>query len=132
MSKPEVEVILMRQLSGYLGLPILIVDPKGDLVYFNEAAERIIGRRFDEVGPIHLREWMTMFKPVNDEGVTLSRAEQPLFHATLEGRPSHQRSWILGLDGVRRHIEGIAFPLLGQEGRLMGAAGIFWEIEREA
>ena len=131
MSKPDVEVILMRQLSGYLGLPILIVDPKGDLVYFNEAAEQIIGRRFDETGPIHLREWMDMLKPVNDKGQPLSRAEQPLFHATQGRRPSHQRSWIQGLDGVRRHIEGIAFPLLALDGRLMGAAGIFWEIERK-
>jgi PAS domain-containing protein len=131
MSTPDVEVILMRQLSGYLGLPILIVGPNGDLVYFNEAAEPILGKRFDETGPIRLKEFMEMFKPVNEKGQPLSRAEQPLFHATMERRPSHQRSWIQGLDGVRRHIEGIAFPLLGQDGRLMGAAGIFWEIDRK-
>jgi PAS domain-containing protein len=130
MSKSDVEVILMRQLSGYLGLPIVIVDPNGDLVYFNEAAEKIIGRRFDEVGPIRQREWLTMFKPVNEEGNRLSRSEQPLFVAIEQRLPSHQRSWIEGLDGVRRHIEGIAFPLVGQHGRFVGAAGIFWEIDR--
>jgi PAS domain-containing protein len=127
MSNPDLEMILMRQLASHLALPILIVDPNGDLLYFNEAAEPILGRRFDETGTIRRGEWTTMFKPVDDDGAPLTRENQPLFLATQERRPSHQTSWIEGLDGVRRHIEGIAFPLLGQGGRMIGAAGIFWE-----
>ncbi|HSD09604.1 MAG TPA: hypothetical protein VLF14_01370 [Candidatus Binatia bacterium] len=130
MSNPDVEMILMRQLASHLALPILIVNPNGDLLYFNEAAEPILGRRFDETGPIRRGEWTGMFKPVDDDGSPLTRDKQPLFVATQELRPSHQSSWIQGLDGVRRHIEGIAFPLLGQGGRLIGAAGIFWETGR--
>jgi PAS domain-containing protein len=127
MSNPSVEMILMRQLASHLAMPIMIVDPNGDLLYFNEAAEPIVGKRFDETGPIRRGEWTKMFKPVDETGAPLRRENQPLFLATQELRPSHQSSWIEGLDGVRRHIEGIAFPLVGSGDRLIGAAGIFWE-----
>jgi PAS domain-containing protein len=129
MLNHEIEVILMRQLSSYLTMPILIVDPNGDLVYFNEAAEAIIGRRFEETGMIHRGEWSTLFMPMNEDGTPLEREEQPLFIATERRRPAYRRSWIRGLDGARRHIEGVAFPLLGQADRFLGAAGVFWEVK---
>jgi PAS domain-containing protein len=127
MVNHEIEVILTRQLASYLTMPILIVDPEGDLVFFNEAAEPILGRRFDETGTIRRGEWSAIFQPMNDDGTPLQREEQPLFVATEHRRPCHHSSWIRGLDGVLRHIEGVAFPLLGQAGRFLGAAGVFWE-----
>lgn len=127
MVNHEIEVILTRQLASYLTMPILIVDPEGDLVYFNEAAEAILGRRFDETGTIRRGEWSAIFQPMNDDGTPLKREDQPLFIATQHRKPSHRSSWIRGLDGVMRRIEGVAFPLLGQSGRFLGAAGVFWE-----
>jgi PAS domain-containing protein len=128
MPQREIEVILMRQLASYLSMPILVVDPEGNLVFFNEAAEPIVGRRFEETGEIRRGEWSALFKPSNDDGSPLRREEQPLFIATERRRPAFRRSWIRGLDGVERQIEGIAFPLLGHGDRLLGAAGIFWEV----
>ena len=52
MAQKEIEVILARQLAEYLTLPIFIVDPNGDLLYYNEPAEEILGSRFGETGPI--------------------------------------------------------------------------------
>jgi PAS domain-containing protein len=129
MPQRELELILMRQLASLLTTPILLVDPKGDLIYFNEAAEAIIGRRFDETGVIRRGEWSALFTPTNDDGSPVPRQEQPLFIATEYGHPAYRRSWIRGLDGTRRQIEGIAFPLLGQGDRCVGAAGIFWEVK---
>jgi PAS domain-containing protein len=129
MPQREIEVILMRQLASYLSMPILIVDPKGDLVYFNEAAELILGRRFEETGEIRRGEWSALFKPTNDDGSPVPREDQPLFIATEHRRPAHRRSWIRGLDGVHKQIEGIAFPLLGHRDRFLGAAGIFLEVQ---
>jgi PAS domain-containing protein len=129
MPQRELELILMRQLASHLRMPVLIVDPHGDLVFFNEAAEPILGRRFEETGEIRRGEWSNLFKPTNDDGSPVPRQEQPLFVATEHGRPAYRRSWIRGLDGVLRQIEGIAIPLLGQSDRFLGAAGIFWEVK---
>ena len=32
-----IELILGRQLISYLGVPMFLVDPRGDLLYYNEA-----------------------------------------------------------------------------------------------
>jgi PAS domain-containing protein len=129
MPQQEIEIILTKQLASYLSVPILIVDPQGDLVFFNECAEPIIGQRFEETGMIRRGEWSKVFQPTNADGLPLRREEQPLFIATQRHRPAYQRSWIRGLDGVNRQIEGIAFPLRGLSGRILGAVGVFWEVE---
>src|SRR5439155_856752 len=35
----QVEIILMRQLASYLTLPVFVVDPEGNLLYYNPPAE---------------------------------------------------------------------------------------------
>jgi PAS domain-containing protein len=127
MPQQEIEVILMRQLASYLAMPILVVDPKGDLVFFNEAAETIVGRRFDETGTIRRGEFTGTFKPTDEDGSLMKREEQPLFIATDRHRPTQFKFWIQGMDGVARKIEGVAFPLEGQSGRKLGAVMICWE-----
>lgn len=128
MAQQEIEIILTRQLASYLSVPILIIDPHGDLVFFNESAEAILGRRFDETGMIRRGEWSKLFRPTNDDGTPVDREEQPLFIATERQRPAYRRSWIRGLDGVNRQIEGVAFPLRGLGRRFLGAVGVFWEV----
>jgi PAS domain-containing protein len=129
MAQREIEVILMRRLASYLSLPILLVDTRGDLVFFNEAAETLVGRRFDEVDEIRRGRWSALFKPTAEDGTPIKREDLPLFIATEHLEPAHLRACIQGLNGVPRKIEGIGFPLVGQSGRMLGAAGIFWEDE---
>lgn len=125
---PAIEVILARQVASSLAVPILLVDPEGNLAFFNEAAEPILGKRFDETGEIRRGQWSKVFQPQGADGSALPRQEMPLFVATEHRRPAYQRGWITGLDGARRHIEGIAFPLIGSGDRFLGALGIFWEV----
>ena len=129
MVQQEIELILTRQLASHLRMPILLVDTDGHLVYFNEAAETLVGRRFEETGTIRRGEWSALFTPTDDDGAPVPREEQPLFIATEHRRPAYRRSWIRGLDGSRRQIEGIAVPLLGVGDRFVGVAGIFWEVK---
>ena len=56
--------------------------------------------------------------------------EAPLWIATESREPAHFRFWIEGLDGRRRELEGIAFPLIGQSDRMLGAALIFWGVQK--
>jgi PAS domain-containing protein len=129
MAQRAIELILMRQLASYLAQPILVLDEKGDLLFFNESCEAIVGRRFDEVGEIRRGEWSLLFKPTEDDGTPIKREDLPLTIAIDKQQPAHRDYWIQGLDGVRRKVEGTAFPLVGQSGRCLGAVGLFWEIE---
>lgn len=128
MAAGSLEIVLMRQLASYLAVPILIVDGHLDLAFFNESAESIIGRRFDETGTIQRSEWTSVFRAVDAFGNEIPSEERPLVIAIDQRKPAHRRFGLTGLDGVAREIEGIAFPLETAAAGLVGAVGIFWEV----
>ena len=129
MSQQEIEIILTRHWASHLTTPIFLVDPQGDLLYYNEAAEYILGRRFAETGRMGAAEWSVIFKFTDDDNVPLRREENPLTIAITECRPIHRKLWLVGLDKVRRHISTTCVPLIGQSNRFMGAVALFWEME---
>ena len=129
MPGQPIEIILLRELADHLSTAIFVVDPVGDLLYYNEPAEHLLGSRFDETGAMPLAEWSTVFKPTNGRGVTVPPDRLPLAIALAEQRPAQGRLWIRGLDGTKRCIEIAAIPLKGQWGDHLGAVAIFWEQE---
>ena len=130
MSQKEIEIILTRHWASHLTTPIFLVDPLGDLLYYNEAAESILGRRFAETGSMEESEWSVVFNMADDDGVPLKREEIPLNIALTECRPVHRSLMLVGLDGVRRHIRTTCLPLIGQGERFLGAVALFWELEK--
>jgi PAS domain-containing protein len=131
VSQHPVEVILTKQLASYLAMPIFLVDPQGDLLYYNEPAEALLGRRYDETGELDLAMWSEGFTPTKDDGEPMTREEVPLTIAVTEQRAAHDTFWIVGLDGVKRYLSVTAFPLLAQGGLLLGAVALFWEVDPE-
>ena len=125
MAQYQIEMILLRQVASYLAMPIFIVDPQGTLVFYNEPAENILGKRFEETGEMSREEWWTAFL-TDEQGRRLEPEEVPVMIALNDRRPTHGDLWIQGLDGVRRHIEATAFPLVGQSDRFLGAVALFW------
>jgi len=124
----EIEMILTRHLASYLAIPIFLVDTGGTLVFYNEPAEILLGRRFDETGEMPVEEWSTVFTPMDEQGTPIPPDGLPLVIALAERRPAHRRFFIQGLDRTRRHIELTAFPLIGQAERHLGAVALFWEV----
>ncbi len=110
-------------------MPILVIDPMGDLFYFNEPAESILGRRFDETGEMRRGDWPQLLKTSDEYGTPIKEEERPMLAALHRGEPSHRRMWLRGLDGMNRKIEGTALPLRSLDGENLGVLGIFWEIE---
>jgi PAS domain-containing protein len=127
MAQKAVELILMRQLASYLAVPIFLVDPDGNLLYYNEPAERLLGRRYDETGEMPVTEWSTVFTPTAEDGTPVPPEQLPLSIALRKWHPAHRPLAIRGLDGVDRRIAVTAFPLEGQGRRRLGAVAIFWE-----
>jgi PAS domain-containing protein len=126
----EIETILARHLAEYLAMPIFIVNPVGDLIFYNEPAEMILGTRYNETGSMPASQWSTIFQPVDHDGNSIPANELPLMIALTQRCPAHRNFWIRGLDGRLREIEVTAFPVIGQAGRFLGGIAIFWEIEK--
>ena len=129
MPQREIELILIRQLADYLATPIFVVDPRGDLLYYNEPAESLLGRPFDQAGTMTFDEWSTVFDPMRPDGTSVPPDGLPLARALRDHLPAHDVLGIIGLDGVTRQIEVTAMPLEGQGGRHLGAVAIFWSVD---
>ena len=129
MAQQEIETILGRHWASHLQSPIFIVDPEGSLLYYNEAAESILGRRFAETGTMPAAEWSTAFKARDENNAPLDPKDLPLSIALNERQMNHKKFWIVGLDKHRRLIEVTGMPLIGQAGRFLGAVAFFWEVE---
>ena len=85
-----IQIILIRQLAGYLGIPLFLVDPKGDLLFYNEPAEVILGRRFEETGAMPAKIWSSIFTPVDEQGQPIPPENLPLMMALATQRPASQ------------------------------------------
>ena len=123
-----IQIILTRQLGAYLSDPLFLFDPKGNLIFYNEPAEAILGRRFDETGVMSLEEWSSALTRFDDEGKHIPRENLPLIITLTKKRPAYKRYHTRGPDGVVRHIEVTSIPLTGLQGDFLGAVVLFWEL----
>ena len=131
MSQEDFEITLSQRFAEHLAMPIFIVNPVGDLVYYNEPAELLLGTRFSETGIMPASEWSTIFHPVDQNGESIPPDDLPLVIAITERRPAHEVFWIVDLEGNLREIEVTALPLISQEERFLGGMAIFWEKSRK-
>ena|SRR3972149_8602096 len=129
MAQKEIELILMRQCASHLAMPIFVVGSDEKLLFYNETAEALLGRRFDEADEMALADLPALFHLTAEDDTPLSLDSFPLGIALRQGRPAHRRLRYRALDGEWRTVEVTAFPLVGQGGRRLGAAAVFWEVE---
>jgi len=130
MPQQPVELILLRQLASYLTVPVFLAGEDENLLYYNEAAEALLGREFEEVGELPLAKLSDVFGITAEDGSPLPPEAIPLGIALRKQRPAHLRVKFKALDGIERHIEVTAFPLGGRGDRHLGAVAIFWEIDK--
>jgi PAS domain-containing protein len=131
MASQSVELILLKQVAGYLATPVFLVDPDGMLLFYNEPAEEILGLRYEETGEMPLTEWGTMFQPTDSSGAAIAPENLPIAVALREDRPVQGDYWMKGMDGVARHLAITVLPLDGERGVNLGAMAVVWRLDSE-
>lgn len=119
------ELILARNLMSALSTPAFLVDEGGLLVFYNEAAGILLGKRFEELGTVGPEEWGSMFGPFDENGETIPYDDLPLVRAVRNGRPAHAEFTVRSTDGLTHTVEASAFPILTAHGS-QGAIAVFW------
>ena len=127
MSATPIEIVLLRQVAGYLATPLFVVDEDGTLEYYNEPAELLLGHRYEETGQMPLEEWGRLWAPTHPDGRPMDPEELPVAVAVRERKPVQGTLSIRGLDGVDRSLIVTAVPLEASDGAHLGAVAIFWE-----
>jgi PAS domain S-box-containing protein len=124
-TQKPIELILARNLMASLSTPAFLVDEDGMLVFYNEAAGALLGKRFEEVGQMGPEEWGTAFGPFDENGDPIAFERLPLTIALRQGRPAHAEFQIRSMEGTEHQIEVSAMPIVAAGGA-RGAMAIFW------
>ena len=125
-----IEIILARQWASTMSHPIWITDADGNLLFYNVAAEAVLGVRFDEAGEMPAERLDQLFETASLDGSPMAAEDLPLLRALAEWAPAHGPLRIKAHDGVWRAIEVTAIPLIGDGERRLGAMAMFWEFDR--
>ena len=129
MSAHAIEIILSRQLADCLTTPVFIVDPKGTLLFYNEPAEDILGKKFQDTGPMPVGEWGSAFFPHDEDGKEIPPGDLPLVQTIENKVPAHKTFWIKSLNGKSTKISVTSIPIIGRSKSFSGAMAIFWDNE---
>ncbi|HSM43572.1 MAG TPA: hypothetical protein VK969_01005 [Acidimicrobiia bacterium] len=124
-----VEMILLRQVASYLSIPIWMMDADGNVIYYTEPAERLLGVQFDDAGPIHADEVGEMFRVTDLDGDPLPDSDLPIVVALRNRVPHHKEIRFCGTDGIWLDVSVSALPVEGQGDRFLGVFATFWEIQ---
>ena len=127
MSGPPIELLLLKQVAGYLAMPVFLVDEDGALEYYNEPAEELLGQRYEETGQIPLEIWGKLWSPTGPDGRQLAPEELPVAVAVRDRRPVLGVVSIRRPDGSDRQLTITALPFEAADGSHLGAFAIFWE-----
>jgi hypothetical protein len=122
----DLVLIDARAFAERLATAALITDGWGNLVFYNEAAEAVLGRSFAEAGEMPADQWHTMFTVRHLDGSPMPLEEMPGGKALLEHKPAHGKLMITALDGIERTIEATGFPIFTGEAEPAGIMALFW------
>jgi PAS domain-containing protein len=124
MSRP-LPLILARNFLASLTTPGFLVDAAGGIAFYNEAAGALLGRRYEESGPMDAASWTGSFGPFHEDGSPADFAELDMTQALRGNRASHDRFRIRAIGGEEHDIAATGIPI-NAEGGLHGAMVLFW------
>ncbi len=128
-AQKPLELILARNLLASLSTPAILVGAQGDLLFFNEAAAALLGKRFEETGMMTPDAWTAAFGPFGPDDAPIPYDQIPATIALRENRPFHGAFRICAENGGRQDVAASAIPLVGTgDPDSSGAIVIFWPL----
>lgn len=129
-SSRPLELILARNLLSSLSTPAFLAGRNNEIIFYNEAAGALLGRRFEESGTLSAEEWLNEFGPLDENGEPIPLEQQPINVALRANRATHTHHRIRSLGGVVHVVEVTGLPVIGADG-FHGAMVFFWDSGRD-
>lgn len=126
-AQKPLELILARNLLSSISTPALLLSERGALVFYNEAAGVLLGRRFEEAGVMPADEWTREFGPFDGDERPIAHDRNPATLAVRENRPYHGNFRIRVAGGNHEDVAASTIPIVGPGGS-SGAIVIFWPV----
>ncbi len=129
-AQKPLELILARNLLSSISTPAFLVGAEGALLFYNEAAGAMVGRRFEDTGTLSAEEWTTAFGPFDQSDQPIPYDRNDLTKSLREGRPAHGNFRICTAGNHYQEIAASAIPIVGRDGS-SGAIVIFWPLPED-
>jgi PAS domain-containing protein len=126
-AQKPLELILARNLLSSISTPAFLVGDEGTLLFYNEAAGAMLGRRFEETGRMNAADWTAAFGPFGADGEPIPYEQIPATVALRENRPFHGTFRIAAAGAGHQDVAASAIPIVGAGGS-SGAIVVFWPV----
>lgn len=117
MEQKPLGLILARNFLTNLTTAAFLVDERGGIIFYNEAAGALLGVSFEEFGRQDAEQWGAQVGPFGPDGEPLPIEELPTTRALRRGRPAHGSFRIRSVRGDEHEIEASALPIVADGGR---------------
>ena len=128
MPAKPLQLILARQLASLVSMPILLFDAEGTLVFFNEPAEPILNRRFEETGEMSGDELLSLLEVQDENRCPVAPEDRPSRIARAERRAISRTMWLRATGTEWKHLGVTTVPLIAEGDTLVGLLHLFWEL----
>jgi PAS domain-containing protein len=122
-----IELILARNLLSSISTAAFLVARAGEIIFYNDAAAELLGRRFEETGAMAVEQWTSLFGPFDEDGNALPFDEIELTQALRGNKPAHSNFYLRDASGQHHQIAASGFPIVGGQG-FHGAIVVFWPL----
>jgi PAS domain-containing protein len=126
-AQKPLELILARNLLSSISTPAFLVGEQGTLLFYNDAAAAMLGRRFEESGRMSAADWTSEFGPFGPDEKPIPYEQIPATVALRDRRPFHGNFRICASGGNHQDVAASAIPIVGPGGS-SGAIVIFWPL----
>jgi PAS domain-containing protein len=126
-AQKPLELILARNLLSSISTPAFLVGDQGTLLFYNEAAGAMLGKRFEESGRLSALDWTSEFGPFGPDEKPIPYDQIPATVAVRANRPFHGNFRICAAGGEHQDVAASAIPIVGPGGS-SGAIVIFWPL----
>lgn len=127
-AQKPLELILARNLLSSISTPAFLVSGHGALLFFNDAAAAMLGRRFEQKGTIPAEEWISEFGPFGPDEKPLPYEQIPATNALRTRQPFHGNFRIRAAGGAHQDVAASVIPIVAAGGS-SGAIVIFWPLD---
>jgi PAS domain-containing protein len=122
-------LIRAKHLAESVTTPMLLTDREGTLIFYNEAAEVLLGYSFSDLGALPAKEWQEQFNVRGRDGTPFPLEAMPGWLEVQGERPGTGHVLLTRVDGVDLFLAVCAFPLFTAQRQFDGALVLFWHEE---
>ena len=132
MSQPNaansIEMILAKQLSELLSVPLFLLDLDGRLLHYNQDASTLLGERVEAEGEATRSERVRSIRLFDEDGSTIATLEEPILSVLERDLPESRRCWVRDRVSGLIEVELTAFPVRGLARETLGVMALLYPV----